>query len=161
MKIISINFVLLCIVSLFFSSCRKYDDCTAWPTFSSAEAVLLKGVWRIERYEVNGIDSTDYILSNPYYADIKFQDNGIDNDWAGSYMSGEFTGYYYFGSSELYIGGNDSLEKSRNPFLCSLSNTRAIIQCLRKNHFEVRFEHQRWWNSTSNNSYYFKFKNVK
>ena len=161
--------ILFGIIFFCFFSCRKYDDCSA-VSLRSGEAVLLRGVWRIEKYEVNGIDSTDFILSNPNYADVTFKDDGIKGTGGeGSYTSGIFKGYYQFlGANNIDISGYDTLAKSRNAFLTrdsiEYSYIKFHIACLKKEIFWIKADYdpnQISKHTYNKNNYYIKFKNVK
>jgi hypothetical protein len=148
--------------------CRKYDECTAI-SLRDGESVLLRGVWRIEKYEVNGVDSTDFILNNPYYADMEFKSDSVKGTTEGHYTAGIFKGYYDISSSE-YIGlsGYDTLALSKNVLFVRdstyYSNIIFHITCLKKNHFWVKVEYDsnHYSKHTYNhNNYYIKFKNIK
>ena len=155
----------LLISSCILFRCRKYDECTAFPSFRDAEAVLLKGVWRIEKYEVNGVDSTDFILSNPYYSDITFKDDGIQGTAEGTYSAGVFNDNYYFRGGELYLSGRDTLAVSHNALFVRDSIFRPAIKfqitCCRKKHFWIKVDYEPGGYTYNHNNYYIRFKNVK
>jgi hypothetical protein len=158
-------FIFLIIFSCLFFTCRKYDDCSAI-SLRSANAVLVRGVWRIEKYEVNGVDSTDFILNNPYYADIQFT-KGIDNATDDTYSAGTFKGSYYFGGGDFYLTGHDTIPQSANALFVrdpAHADVQFHIACLRKNHFWIKadYDPNNFYGHTYNkNNYYIKFKNVK
>ena len=158
--------VLIAILFFCFYGCRKYDECSAI-SLRSGEAVLLRGVWRIEKYEVNGVDSTDFILNNPNYADIIFKDDGIKGTGGeGSYASGIFKGFYqFFGGDDIDISGYDTLAKSHNALFVRDSidypNIRFHIRCLKKRNFWIKADYSSGGYTYNHNNYNIKFKNVK
>ena len=149
------------------SNCRKYDECKVFSLRSDTK-LLTSGIWRIEKYEVNGVDSTDFILNNPNYADIQFKDDGIKGSGNGSYTAGNFGGGYKWTSqSIIHLGGNDSLGVTKNPLFVSNTVYPTVefqITCLKKKHFSIKVDYDpsNYYKHTYNkNNYYIKFKNVK
>jgi hypothetical protein len=125
-------------------------------------------VWRIEKYEVNGIDSTDFILNNPNYADMKFEHTDNGKDAEGNCLSGSFIGFYDFQDQEtINIAAYDTIAQSKNVFFVR-DKIHPFIQFhvtyLSHNHFWVKADYYAGgsYNYTYNqNNYYIKFKNVK
>ncbi|MBI4929161.1 MAG: hypothetical protein HY841_00240 [Bacteroidetes bacterium] len=63
--------LLFCFCTLFFTTCKKYPE---GPKVSlRTKMARITGVWDVEYYEVDGIDSTSYILNSPYYYRYYFQ----------------------------------------------------------------------------------------
>jgi hypothetical protein len=48
---------------LIFFSCKKYED-GGLHLYAKRNLLSHDGKWSLEKYEVNGIDSTDYVISN-------------------------------------------------------------------------------------------------
>ena len=151
---------------ILLSNCRKYDECRAFSLRSSTK-ILTSGVWRIEKYEVNGIDSTEYILNNPNYADLQFKDSGMKNG-KGTYSAGNFLGGYNFFDVEfLDLSSLDTLAQYKNILFVRESaypSAEFNITCLKKKHFSIKIDYDgnNYYKHTYNhNNYYIKFKNVK
>lgn len=66
------KYILLFLLVVFcISDCKKYPD---GPRISLLTKMCrITGVWDVEYYEVDGIDSTSYILNSPYYYRLYFQ----------------------------------------------------------------------------------------
>ena len=148
------------------SNCRKYDECKVFSLRSDTK-LLTRGIWRIEKYEVNGIDSTDYILNNPNYADLHFDDDGTKSG-NGYYSAGTFEGGYKWNSqSIIHLSSFDTLAKSNN-ILFARDPLHPILEfeitCLKKKHLWIKADYYAGGslNYTYNhNNYYIQFKNVK
>lgn len=149
---------------IFLSNCRKYDECSAI-SLRSGEAVFLRGVWRLEKYEVNGIDSTSFILNNPNYGDLTFKSDGIKTSGSGTYTAGNFKGgYSFFGGEPIDLTSSDTFNVSKNVLFARIPNHYSIsfkITCLKKNHFWLKVDYVPGGYTLNNNNYYLRFKNVK
>lgn len=66
--------ILLFLLLIFcFTDCKKYPE---GPNFTLRSAKCrITGVWELEYYEANGLDSTSYILSDPCYSRYYFKND--------------------------------------------------------------------------------------
>ena len=70
MKKIKIILLLVFLLGI-FTTCHKYPD---GPAISfRTKMCRITGVWDLQYYEVDGFDSTSYVLNSPYYCRYYFQ----------------------------------------------------------------------------------------
>ena len=128
---------------ILLSNCRKYDDCRAF-SLKSGETVLSRGIWRIEKYEVNGVDSTDFILNNPNYADLEFKPDGT-NSGNGTFSSGNISGGYKITDiAHFHMSCLDSSNLTNNVLYVRDSLHPIIefyITCLKKKHLSIKSDY--------------------
>ncbi|MFN3402489.1 MAG: hypothetical protein ACK40G_00250 [Cytophagaceae bacterium] len=91
-------------LSLFFllCSCVKYEE---GPLISLRSAeTRIEGCWRVDRYNVNGVDSMEFIINNHLNGEWVFSYRKRDNTIFPVYQT--FQNYTYNGFWETYTLGN-------------------------------------------------------
>lgn len=146
------------------SNCRKYDE-GSFISFRKPETILTDAIWRIESYEVNGVDSTSYILNNPNYGDLQFKDDGKKGTSEGTFSGGSFSGVYRMISKEkIHIDGNDTLAITKNVLFVRETAYQTLefhITYLSHKYFRLKIDYFSGGYTYNHNNYYIKFKNVK
>jgi len=162
--------LLLLFITGIFSTCKKYPD---GPRLSlRTKMARITGVWDLEYYEVDGIDSTNYVLNSPYYcryyfksenkpcrgdvSDHRFNLIAVNQSTVGSCCGWDWD------NNKATIGIDIIIETTG--FLAIGAYTgggRWDVQRLTNKELWLKMSEKRWGNFVySNRKYYMKLKKV-